>query len=57
MDQIHKCGEACHCPVHQTMMYYWPKGNSHACQTLECEYARGYEDALIRRSYERWYRQ
>lgn len=54
MELPHKCNENCKCPVHQLMMYYHAKSSSHACQNIECEYARGYEDALIKRSYERW---
>ena len=56
IEGVHKCDERCHCPSHQLMMYHHKASNSHACQNPECEYASGYENALIQRSYRRWYR-
>lgn len=29
------------CPTHRTEMYYWPAGDSYACQDVTCEHAHG----------------
>lgn len=54
--EFHHCSERCKCPNHGLMMYYHQKSKSHACQNIECEYARGYEDALIKRFLDRRHR-
>lgn len=39
--------ESCLCPVHDTPLWYWPKGDLHACQDPTCEYAQEFDlDAL-----------
>lgn len=43
MEEVHKCGDKCICPYHMLMMYYAPDRNEHACQNIDCVYARGYE--------------
>ena len=53
IEGVHKCDESCHCPVHQLIMYYHSSSRSHGCQNSECEYASGYEDALIKKMYQR----
>lgn len=46
----HKCSSPrCDCPIHARRMYYHISGNAHACQNPECEYASGYEEALVAR--------
>jgi len=37
----HVCGIACICPVHGTPLIYWPAGDDHACQDVDCEYGHG----------------
>lgn len=29
------------CPIHDTIMVYWPRGGQYACQDPDCEYAHG----------------
>lgn len=36
----HVCDALCVCPIHYTVMYYWPAGGQHACQNPECPHAR-----------------
>lgn len=42
-ERTHRCDESCVCPVHGNQMYWWPKGQEHACQNITCRYARGFE--------------
>ncbi|WP_143660271.1 hypothetical protein [Streptomyces sp. t99] len=37
----HGCDESCRCPLHGTVLYYWPAGDLHACQDSNCGYAQG----------------
>jgi hypothetical protein len=39
----HQCTEACRCPVHGTPLFYWPAGDDHACQDVDCRYGHGFE--------------
>ena len=46
MEEVHRCDEKCVCPYHSLPMYYAPGGKEHACQNIDCVYARGYEKRL-----------
>ncbi len=51
-DTGHTCDERCVCPDHGTPMYYWPRGNDHACMEMTCRYAGGlasYDAAVLAR--------
>lgn len=37
----HVCDDCCVCPIHGTQLVYWPAGDEHACQDLDCEHAHG----------------
>jgi len=37
----HECDKRCACPVHGTQMIYWPAGDDHACQDVNCKYGHG----------------
>ena len=37
----HCCDEACVCPVHGTPLIYWPAGDDHACQDVDCKFGHG----------------
>ena len=37
----HRCTAACVCPVHGTPMIYWPAGDDHACQDVDCRFGHG----------------
>ena len=37
----HRCDRLCVCPLHQTPLIYWPAGNDHACQDVDCQYGHG----------------
>jgi hypothetical protein len=41
----HVCDDSCVCPVHGTLLLYWPVGDLHACQDAECEHAHGMKQA------------
>jgi hypothetical protein len=40
-----QCDERCVCPVHGTPLIYWPAGEDHACQDVNCRYGHGMKDA------------
>lgn len=40
-----KCDEHCLCPIHHTPLIYWPAGDDHACQDVDCRYGRGMRGA------------
>jgi hypothetical protein len=45
---LHKCDDACACPVHGTPLFYHPAGDDHACQDVTCEYGHGgMREALV----------
>jgi hypothetical protein len=49
MSQLsHECDDDCACPVHGTLLLYWPAGDDHACQDPACEYAHGVNDVLMK---------
>lgn len=35
------CDDHCVCPVHGTPLMYWPAGDEHACQDVNCQYGHG----------------
>jgi hypothetical protein len=39
------CDERCVCPVHGTPLLYWPAGDDHACQDVNCHYGHGMRSA------------
>lgn len=39
------------CPVHGTPLIYWPHGDDHACQDVECRYGRGVARDVTIRTY------
>lgn len=39
------CDEHCVCPVHGTPLIYWPAGDDHACQDVDCRYGHGMKSA------------
>lgn len=39
--RTHRCDEGCTCPVHGTPLIYWPAGDDHACQDVNCVYGHG----------------
>lgn len=44
MDEVrHRCDGSCRCPVHSTPLIYWPAGDDHACQDVDCEYGSGFK--------------
>lgn len=45
--QLHRCSAACACPHHGTPMIYWPRGDDHACQDVNCEYGHGVKKMLL----------
>lgn len=42
----HTCSEKCVCPRHSTPMIYWPRGDEHACQDVDCLYGHGIRAAI-----------
>lgn len=43
------CDGRCVCPIHRTPLIYWPAGDDHACQDVDCRYGRGMRDAPLER--------
>ena len=39
------CDERCVCPVHGTPLFFWPAGEDHACQDVDCRYGHGMKKA------------
>jgi hypothetical protein len=39
-DVKHRCAEECVCPIHGTPLIYWPHGNDHVCQDVDCRYGQ-----------------
>ncbi len=40
-----RCDDRCTCPIHSTPLIYWPAGEDHACQDVDCQYGRGMRNA------------
>lgn len=40
-----QCDERWGCPVHGTPLIYWPAGDDHACQGVNCQYGHGMRGA------------
>jgi hypothetical protein len=38
---VHTCDRRCSCPIHGTQLVYWPAGDDHACQDIDCKYGHG----------------
>jgi hypothetical protein len=45
-ERQHRCDEECVCPIHGTPLFYWPHGDDHACQDIDCRYGHGMADEL-----------
>ncbi len=37
----HTCTERCVCPEDGKPLIYWPAGDEHACQDVDCRYGHG----------------
>lgn len=35
------CDDRCVCPLHRTPLIYWPAGEDHACQDVNCQFRHG----------------